>query len=207
MAYLNAYLDVCAAYGWSGGPQGKTTIKQLLSGRERRNADWQDVQHMFTLPFQNISKEQYRSIKNMHLVCRQMLHCFRYRDHLDDTASDDLFGIGDGTTKTFQLLKLSQADGVQYQRNIYALPTSPNDLVIKIDGVTTGAYVVDRDRGLVEFTSAPALNAVLTWSGTFDLWVRFNQDWLPFSIDNLNACNGSVELLEMPPPIDVSSAG
>lgn len=207
MAYLHAYLDVCAAYGWSGGPQGYTQIKQLLSGRERRNADWQDVQHKFTLPFQNISKEQYRSIKNMHLTCRQMLHCFRYRDNLDDTAEDELFATGDGTTKTFQLIKLSSADGVFYRRNIYALPTTPNDLVIRINGAVTGQFVVDRDRGLVEFTNAPANGALLTWSGTFDLWVRFNQDWLPFSIDSLNACNGSVELLEMPPPIDTSSAG
>lgn len=200
MAYLNVYLDVCAAYGWNGGPEGKTQIVEMANGRERRNADWDDVRHRYILPFLNIKKEQYRVIKNHHLVCRQMLHAFRYRDHLDDRAEDEFFGLGDGTTTTFQLSKFSELDGIVYQRRIYAIPTEPDDFEVYVNGVATTAYTLDRDRGVIEFDAAPAEDASLTWTGTFDVWVRFAQDWLPFSIDNLNAVNGSVDLIEVAPP-------
>ena len=45
---------------------------------------------------------------------------------------------------------------------------------------------------------------ILRWSGSFSVWVRFDNDRLPFSIDSRSGgdfvVNGSVDLLEMPPP-------
>ena len=60
--------------------------------------------------------------------------------------------------------------------------------------------------GVLTFTAAPANGAVLRWSGTFDVWVRFTDDYLPFSIDDRDASleyrvNGSVGLIEVPPPV------
>ena len=62
MAHLNSYLDACAAYGWSGGPEFKTRIRLLANGRERRNADWSQGRHRYTLPFLNIGEARYRAI-------------------------------------------------------------------------------------------------------------------------------------------------
>lgn len=42
----------------------------MANGRERRNGDWDQPRHRFTAPFMNISKEAYRQIKQMHLVCK-----------------------------------------------------------------------------------------------------------------------------------------
>lgn len=204
MAYLRAYIDACAAYGWSGGPEFKTRIVEMASGRERRNAEWSNARHRFTLPFLNIDNEKYRAIKQHHLTCRGMLHAFLYRDPLDNIADNETFGIGDGVRREFQLSKLSVISGVFYQRNVYALPDAPSDLAVTVDGVPTTAFTVDRDRGVVLLDSAPALNAVLRWSGQFVVWVRFNQDWLPFSIDSVMgdgfAHNGDIELIEVAAP-------
>lgn len=196
--YLDAYLTPCAAYGWEGGPEFKTQIVEMPTGRERRNAEWQQPRHRYTARFLNISKLAYRSIKQMHLVCRGQLHAFRFRDELDYQAEDEPFSVGDGTTVLFQLSKVSVIDGIEYAREVYALASVP---VIEVNGTPTTAFTVDMERGTIEFNSAPANGSVISWTGEFDIWVRFNQDYLPFSLDNPNATNGAVDLIEVPPPV------
>lgn len=204
MAYLDAYLEPCPGYGWEGGPTFRTQIVELQSGRERRNAEWSRARHKFTAPFNNISKAAYRNIKQMHLVCRGMLHAFRFRDELDYQAVNEQFGTGNGTRRDFQLAKISTLDGLSYTREVFALVTVP---VITVNGSPTSAFAVNTRTGKVIFDSAPANGAVLRWTGEFDIWVRFATDDLPFSIDNIDAVNGSVSLIEVAPPDeDASSA-
>lgn len=206
--YLREYIATCEAYGWNGGPEFSTRIVTLANGRERRNADWQQYRNRYTLPFQNIDPEGYANIRQMFEVCRAQLHCFRYSDPLGRTAVDQLFATGDGVEDTFQLSTLSVQDGVTYQRNVYAIPDD-GVLTVTVNGAPTTDFVVDRDRGLIVFDTPPANDAVLRWSGPFDIWVRFNNDWLPVSIDNRVsggfAHNGSIDLIEVAPPELVES--
>jgi len=201
MAYLDAYLQPCPGYGWSGGPEFKTRIVEMANGRERRNAEWDQPRHRFSAPFLNISREAYTQIKQMHLVCRGQLHAFRFRDELDHVADNEFFGVGDGAEDTWQLSKISTIDGISYGRNVHALLAG---ITVTINDVLTEAFTVDMDTGVIEFTAPPANAAVLRWSGEFDVWVRFEQDWLPFSYDSVNAINGSVDLLEVPAPQESS---
>lgn len=199
MSYLDAYIEPCPAYGWEGGGEFLTEIVELASGRERRNAKWSTVRHKYRLPFRNIGKDAYRAIKSHHLVCRGRLHAFRYKDPLDHEATSEIFGTGDGVTTVFQLAKLSEVDGIVYRREVFAVVAA----TITVNGVAA-APTVDLRRGTVTFAAAPAAAAVLRWTGTFDVWVRFDQDYLPFSLDNARGderfMNGSVDLIELPPP-------
>lgn len=195
--HLDAYLTPCPGYSWEVTPVFKTLITELQNGDEYRNAEWIECRHRAVAPYLNISKDAYREIKRMFLVCRGMLHAFRFRDELDYQASSELFALGDGAETVFQLLKVSTADGVEYQRNVYALADVP---VITVDGTPTTAFNVNLRTGQIRFDAAPANNAVLRWTGTFDLWVRFATDEVPFSIDNLDATNGSVTVWEVPAP-------
>lgn len=197
MSYLNAYLQPCPGYGWQGGPSFNTRIVEMKNGRERRNADNAQARHSFQSPFNNISKEAYRQIKQMHLVCRGRLHCFKFRDELDFQAENEIFGQGDGTAVDFQLRKISTIDGISYIRNTYVI--TGGVAAVTVNGVPT-AVTVDEDRGIVTFAAPPANAAILRGTWEFDIWVRFDQDYLPFSIDNVNAVNGSVDLIEEPPP-------
>lgn len=196
MAHLDAYLQPCPGYGWQGGPEFKTQIVELQSGRERRNAMWAEARHRYAAPFVNISKDAYREIKKMHLVARGQLHAFRFRDELDYTADQEVFAVADGVQTVFQLAKVSSIDGVSYTRNVYA----PVSAVVITQDFAVVSPTIDYDRGTVTFAVAPPDGAILRWTGDFDVWVRFNQDYLPFTIDNLNATNGSVDLIEVPPP-------
>lgn len=201
MSHLDAYLAPCPGYGWSGSPQFKTAIDFLGNGDEIRNADWIEARHAYSAPFLNIGKDAYREIKQMFLACRGMLHSFRFVDELDNEANDEEFGTGDGVTDLFQLNKVSTVDGVSYTRNVYAirLATTPT---VTINGTPTTAFTINNRTGQILFTSPPANGAVLRWSGFFDIWVRFATDTIPFSLDNPNATNGEVSVMEVTAPAE-----
>lgn len=132
----------------------------------------------------------------MHLNVRGRNDSFMFVDELDYQAEDELFDVGDGVKTVFQLGKYSIVDNVPYERNIYAID---DGAVIDVNGTPT-AVTIDQLRGLVTFSSAPSVGAVLTWTGSFKVWVRFDNDYLPFSISSPGAVNGQVDLIEVPPP-------
>lgn len=213
--FIRAFIAACEAFGWSGGPSFQTRIKQLVNGQERRNADWSQETNRYTIPFQNIDAADYAAIVTMFRVCRGMAHVFLYRDPLDHAAVNELFAVGDGVTTEFPLSKLSTIEGVSYQREIHALYAPADDgealdatVTVTVNGTPT-AVTLDRDRGRVLFGAPPAGGALLRWSGEFAVWVRFDADWLPFSLDNRHglgyAHNGQVVLLEQPEPAEVTT--
>lgn len=208
MQYIRSYIEACEGFGWSGGPEFNTRIVTLANGRERRNADWPQHRHRYTLPFNNIDMDAYRSIRQMFEVVRGQAGVFLYKDPLSNYADNQLFGFGDGSTTEFQLTTLSSLDGVIYQRQVNALPDGET-LLVTVDGVSEPDFTVDRDRGKVIFDTAPAVATELRWSGNFVVWVRFNNDWLPMSIDSRRAggvaINGTIDLIEVPSPEEVSS--
>lgn len=195
--YLNIYFPVCESYGWEGGPEFSTQIVTLQNGREFRNENFSVAQHRYTTNFQNISKEAANNIRKVFYACRGRSRVFRYIDALDSEATKEDFAVGDGTRTTFQIGKFTVLDGVEYFRYVYAL----RSFTLYVDDVEiTSGFTVDMNRGTITFDTAPANNAVLSWTGEFDIWVRFDSDYLPFTLDNVDATNTQVNLLEMPPP-------
>ena len=197
MAFYPIQIAPVPGFGFTGGPEFNTNIKPLANGREKRNADWDFCRHKYTAPFQNITEDAYREIKKVFLVMRGRTHTFLHRDWGDFSAVNEQFGVGDGATKTFQLSKTSQAGAGTYVRTI----DKPDaGVVIKVNGAITPATVSQLD-GSVVFVTAPATGAVLTWTGEFFVHVRFDVDYLPFSLDNLSGgkyvTNGSIDLYEV----------
>lgn len=198
---LDAYLEPCPDFGWQGSPEFRTNINALQNGDEHRNADWIEARHVYSAPFTNISAEAYTEIRRMFYVCRGMLHAFRFRDELDFEADDAEFAVGNGTRTEFQLGKVSLVAGAEYFRPICALAIG-KPFAVYADGVLVDPadYTVNPRTGRIRFDEAPASTVVLTWSGEFDVWVRFATDSIPFTLDNPNATNGSVQVIEVAPP-------
>lgn len=214
-SYVRAYIKACEGFGWTGGPGFNTRIRGMANGRERRNANWDQPQHFYSLPFLNLLQSQYAPIATMFLNRKGRWGCFLYVDRRDDRAEDELFAVAEPGQDTFQLSKWSIVDGVGFSNTIHALyvpdPDSPgealqSDITITVNGVPTADFTVDPDTGVVVFDTPFTGGDVLRWSGYFSRWVRFDNDRLPFSIDNKSGgefvLNGTVELLEMPPPDD-----
>ena len=218
--YLRKYIPACETFGWVGGPEFMTRIVEMRNGRERRNAEWANARHRFQLPYGNRKSSDYAKIKSHHLVCRGRLHNFLYQDRLDHSAQAAVFGIAEAGQTAFQLGKTSELDGVSYFREVNCLyrpdPASPGDALevvptIMVDGTPTTAFSIDPDTGAGEFDSPLTGGEILTWSGEFSIWVRYDNDHLPWSIDNRfasgsYAINGTVDLIEMPPPVPESSS-
>lgn len=184
-------------FGFSGGPEFFTNINPLASGREKRNGEWSVCRHKYTAPFNNVTEEAYRAVKDVFLVMRGRLHTFLHRDYGDYIATDEPFGTGDGATTTFYLSKTSTVGSGTYQRAI----TKPAvGATIYVAGVSTGATVSTLD-GSVVFATAPASGAALTWTGEFFVQVRFDMDSMPFSLNDKNGggfiTNGSIDLIEV----------
>lgn len=193
--FLDDTIAACATYGFTGGPMFKTRVIALANQRERRNADWDIARHFYSAPYQNLDADGMREVRRMFYAARGRLHTFRLTDPNDHTATDEPFGTGDGVTTVFQLSKRSESDGIEYNRRV----TLPVAAIVEANGVVV-APTINASTGAVVFSSAPAEGALLTWSGEFDVQVRFDQDELPFSLDSRRgasfAGNGTVNLLE-----------
>lgn len=96
---------------------------------------------------------------------------FLFTDPVDNTVTDQSFGVGNGSTTVFQLVRSFGG---------YAEPISAVNAVVnvKVNGVATGAYTISN--GVLTFTTAPAAAATLTWSGTYYRRVRFEEDQAQF---------------------------
>lgn len=200
MAYLDIYLNECPAYGWVGGSEFSTREVLLSNGYGRYNADWSQERFRASTNYLNISRDAQAGIRKVFRVCRARVHAFRFRDQLDYQANSEVFAIGDGVTTEFQLSASFTEDGETYTRRIYAIVSASIT-----DNGSPATPVVDMRRGTVTFSVAPANGHILRWTGVFDLWVRFAQDYLPFSLDNPDATNGQVDVIEQPPPPEEGS--
>lgn len=210
--YVRNYIKACEAFGWEGGPEYNTEIVAMLNKAEKRNARWAQSRFFATVPFLNLSPERYDSVLAMFEDRMGRWGAFLYRNRLSYTAEDVEFGVGDGVQTEFQLVAEVQVGLRKRTRNVYAIyvpeedsngEAVPADVVVRVNGSATPVSI-DYDRGVVTFSAAPAMGAVLTWSGEYSHWVRFANDRLPFSIDNRSAegftTNGMIEVVEVNPP-------
>lgn len=216
--YVREYIKACVGFGWEGGPEFRTTITEMQNKAEKRNADWSQPRHFFSLPYQNVRKQDYIYIREMFMNRMGRWGAFLYFDPLDNTAEDQVFATAQDGDQDFQLSTISEIQGIPYRNNVYALfypdesalgQSVESTIVIRVDGVVVSNYTLDYDRGKVYFDAPFTGGEVLSWSGQFSRWVRFDQDRLPFSIDNRNEdgffVNGSTDLIEVNPPRDIAS--
>lgn len=195
MTTIDAELVVCPSFGWQGGPEFNTLIKQLRNGHERRRALWQEAKHHYMLPFQNITNTEYLvQLKSAFLAARGSAESFLVKDNSDYLANAEIFGAGDGVAVAFDLYIVRLFGSANYARRIL-YPVNP---VFYVDGIPAAATFFD---GRVVFDDPPADDAVLSWSGEFRVAVRFATDAFPMTIDNRSGAemimNGSVELREV----------
>lgn len=211
-AYVRNYIRACEAFGWDGGPAFSTEITRMVNKAEKRDGKWSQSRFFTNLPFQNITQSACDSILDMFEDRMGMLGCFLYLNPLRNYAKNHVFGLGDGVQTEFQLAYVSGVGDRLRRQNVYALyvpvigtdEAAESEIDVRVNDSPTVAVTIDHDRGKVIFDAAPSIGAVLTWSGHFSHWVRFDQDRAPFSIDNKSGgeyvVNGDVEIIEVNPP-------
>lgn len=174
MAHINTRLSDHVEIGAVRIEEQEVEISRTDGGNEVRNTRWSQPLLRFEIAFPTSQRDDsvYLEVRNAYRAAMGMLHSFKFRDWSDYQATDAEFAVSDGVTTTYQLSKPYTFGSETFTRNIQN-PVSP--VALKADGVTiSSGYSVDYSTGIVTFTSVPADLAVLTWTGEFDIPVRFD---------------------------------
>jgi uncharacterized protein (TIGR02217 family) len=188
MSFAEVRLPVNVERGAKGGPAFLTKVLTLYSGFERRNQLWSSSRGEWNVGFGISSKTQFHQFLHFFMARRGKFQGFRFKDWSDFESTDEQIGVGNGSTLTFQLVK-TYSDELEinnYVRNI----KKPVDgtVVVKVNSVIT-AVTINYSTGIVTFSPAPAIGLVITWSGEFDVPVRFDDDDFGITLENFNAGN------------------
>lgn len=185
-------LDV--ALGASGGPERRTDVVLLGSGREERNARWAHSRRRYDAGYGVKNLAALQAVVAFFEERRGRLHGFRFRDRLDHASArpgaapsplDQPLGTGDGETATFPLLKTYGIGATAYVRPV-AKPV-PGSVRIAVAGIETFAFGLDAATGLVTFAAPPPPGAALTAGFLFDVPVRFDTDRLDVNLTSFAA--------------------
>ena len=153
-------------------------VRTTPSQREFRTRDATQPRYVFTLQFDFLRSRaalaEWQTLLGFYNLRGGEFDDFLFLDALDNTATNQPFGTGDGVSTQFQLLRTLGS----FAEPVYGLSGVP---VLKSNGVVIGAgYTVD-DNALVTFAAPPGAGVALTWSGTFCWRVRFLKGTADFS--------------------------
>ncbi|MGB7256978.1 MAG: DUF2460 domain-containing protein [Pseudolabrys sp.] len=173
----------------ASGPQRRTDIVTLGSGAEERNARWANSRRRYDAGYGVKTYQELSEVVAFFEERRGRLYGFRWRDRLDHSSAasdtvaptDQVIGVGDGTTATFQLIKTYGSLYSPYQRRI----AKPANGSVRVAVAGTEAeegtdFNVDSTTGLVTFLAGhiPVSGASVTTGFLFDVPVRFDTDYL-----------------------------
>ena len=202
MAFHEVRFPTAIAFGARGGPERRTEIVALGSGREERNQRWADSKRRYEAGYGVKSLDDLHAVIAFFEERRGRFHGFRWRDAADckscaasaePAATDQTIGAGDSATASFQLTKTYGSVFAPWSREI----TKPveGSLLVAVDGApqTEGAaFICDYTTGLLTFDVGhiPASGTTVTAGFEFDVPVRFDSDRLEVSLDGFH--HGSI---------------
>lgn len=192
MSYVNERMPTCVAYGFTGGPEYSTLVVLLDNGREQRNRQWLYPKHRYSAQYLNFSKEDRVIVLEIFHAMAGQLHCCRFKDHNDFEAVNEPLAPSIGSDDPVQLIKTYAFGSAVSTRPIQA-PLA--GAVIMRNGVPV-AGTLDITTGLFTPDGIWA-SGTYTWTGEFDVWVRFASDYNAFQIGNVDAHTADIELIEV----------
>lgn len=173
----------------AGGPERRTEIVALGSGREERNARWAHSRRRYDAGFGVKTLDALQQVVAFFEERRGQLHGFRWRDRLDHSSAapgaavtplDQVIGTGDGARTAFQLSKTYGGAHAPYVRTIAKPVAGSVRVAVAGEEVAGSAFACDAATGIVTFLPGhvPPPAATVTAGFLFDVPVRFDTDYL-----------------------------
>jgi len=190
MSFSEERLDLGIDYGAIGGPGYLTEIVVYGDVREKRFIKLPESKGEWEVGDRNITKNKLQYIINFFHARKGRAIGFRYKDWNDYEASNENIGTGDDVTIAFQLIK-TYASGSDSTIKTIEKPVA--GIQIFIDGVEQlSGWTINLVTGVVTFSIAPGAGLAVTWTGEFDIPVRFDADkfkaeFVAFDIDTKDA--------------------
>jgi uncharacterized protein (TIGR02217 family) len=192
--------------GARGGPERRTQVVELASGDEERNASWADSRRRYDAAYGIRRADDLAAVVAFFEARNGRMHGFRWKDWGDwksslpsspTTPIDQALGSGDGTTRTFQLVKRYESGAQVWVRRI-GKPVAGTVRVARAGVDATSGWSADATTGVVTFAAAPAAGVLVTAGFEFDVPVRFDTDRLDvtWDLDRLGSI-ASIPLVEV----------
>lgn len=200
MAFHEVRFPLSIALGASGGPERRTEIVTLGSGREERNSPWAMSRRRYNAGLGLRHLDDIHEVIAFFEARHGRLHGFRWKDRADwkscapqrdVTPLDQALGEGDGARTAFQLAKTYASGGASYTREI-AKPVA-GTVRVALGGAEMEEgedFTADHATGIVTFAVAPGEGVAVTAGYEFDVPVRFDTDFLDIGFGAFEA--GSV---------------
>ena len=169
------------AYGSEFGSEFSTRITTLKNGFERRNIQWSMPLGRYSVLFQALEPSDHIAVRGAHMASMGAAIPFRFKDWTDFQAENQLLGVGTGENQSEQLVKVYSFGPISLSRIIKKPVIGTVSLVEWLSDVGLGvpipiASTVDYTTGIASF--AATAGRKVTWSGEFDVPVRFVDDRL-----------------------------
>ncbi|MBN8828631.1 MAG: DUF2460 domain-containing protein [Sphingobacteriia bacterium] len=181
---LNNRFPEDISFGAIGGPEFATNIVTMQNGKEQRNIVWESARCKYNLSYGIKSKEDAIKVLNFFRAKKGKAIPFRFKDHIDYIATNQLIGIGNGITTSFQLIKRYKIGENEEVRVI----TKPVHNTVKIflnDKLETD-NIIDYEKGLISFKTPPKKGISIFADFEFDVLVRFDNDKLNITLHSDN---------------------
>jgi uncharacterized protein (TIGR02217 family) len=179
MAYISTRMPRSIAAGFTVSKDWRTLVVPLANGREQRNAQWLFPKVTARANYAAYTAATQVELQNLFMACRGKLHVFRFYDPTDhDATAQPLITVG----------------GVTYLAKAYTFGTETAYRLIQapVTATLSGAGAVNMDTGVVT-GAAPGD----TWTGTFDIWMRFDSDANAITAEAMNMHRTDIELVEV----------
>lgn len=176
------------------GPEFATIVIDTDSGQTNRISQF--IEGLQRFKIENPVKPITEMDELLHFfhARRGRLIGFRFQDYLANSVVNETFAVANGVLTEFQLLRTFTSGSVGRVKTIFKPVDS---IIVYVNGVESVTAIVDYTIGTVTFPSPPADAAILSWTGSYDIPVRFDTDILTMQINGIDAMGwDTIELTE-----------
>lgn len=184
-----------------GGPGFSTNIITLASGYETRNINWTSSRYGYDLAIPVRSQAEVDAINAFFRNTKGKARGFRFKDYSDFEALDG--SVITLTSTTFQLQKV-YTSGTETNGRIITKPVADTiQIYVGTALVESGfspGYTLDEETGIITFEDEPG--GTVTWTGEFDVPVRFDTDLLQWRVVDRGS-DGLLYQIEQLPLVEI----
>ncbi|ACC76155.1 DUF2460 domain-containing protein [Paraburkholderia phymatum] len=164
------------AFGATVGPTYLTVVTPVYSGRDGRMVAWTQARIRFEVGRRAMNTADTATLDAFFRTVKGRAYGFRIKDWTDfscTTAQGILTATG--TSGQYQLCK-QYTNGALFENRLIQKPVVGTVAIYKNAVLIASGLTLDTTTGLVTITPTPLVTDVLTWSGQFDVPVRFDVD-------------------------------
>lgn len=197
MSFHEVQFPANLSFGSLGGPERRSEIVTLANGFEERNTPWAHSRRRYDAGLGLRSMKDIENLVAFFEARRGEMFGFRWKDWTDFKScsadeetgyEDQVIGIGDGETTSFELKKTYRSGENSYVRPIRKPVLGTVQIGFSGDKMAEGVdWTVETSTGIVTFETAPDEGVVVSAGFEFDVPVRFNTDRIQTSVASFQA--------------------